>query len=34
MAANLTVSKDNIKEVTKLMDECKAMRLVVQGLEM
>ncbi len=31
MAANLTVSKDNIKEVTKLMDECKAMRLVVQG---
>ena len=31
MAANLTVSKDDIKEVTKLMDECKAMRLNVKG---
>lgn len=31
MAANLTVSKDDIKEVTKLMDECKAMRLTVKG---
>lgn len=31
MAANLTISKDDIKEVTKLMDECKAMRLNVKG---
>jgi len=29
MAANLTVSKDDIKEVTKFMDECKAMRISV-----
>ena len=29
MAANLTVSKDDIKEVTKFMDECKAMRIKV-----
>ena len=29
MAANLTVSKDDIKEVTKFMDECKAMRIQV-----
>ena len=29
MAANLTVHKDDIKEVTKLMDECKAMELSV-----
>ena len=29
MAANLTVSKDDIKEVTKFMDECKAMRINV-----
>ena len=29
LAANLTVSKDNIKEVTKFMDECKAMRIQV-----
>ncbi len=34
MAANLTVSKDDIKEVTKLMDECKAMRLTVKGPDM
>ena len=29
MAANLTVNKDDIKEVTKLMDECKALGLSV-----
>ena len=29
MAANLTVHKDDIKEVTKLMDECKALGLSV-----
>ena len=29
MAANLTVSKDDIKTVTKLMDECKAMKISV-----
>ena len=29
MAANLTVSKDNIKEVTKFMDECKTMGIEV-----
>ncbi len=29
MAANLTISKDNIKSVTKLMDECKAMGIKV-----
>ena len=29
MAANLTVNKDDIKEVTKLMDECKALGLNV-----
>ena len=29
MAANLTVHKDDIKEVTKLMDECKALGLQV-----
>ena len=29
MAANLTVHKDDIKEVTKLMDECKALNLSV-----
>lgn len=29
MAANLTVSKDDIKEVTKFMDECKAMKIKV-----
>ena len=29
MAANLTVSKDDIKEVTKFMDECKAMKISV-----
>lgn len=29
MAANLTVSKDNIKDVTKYMDECKAMKIEV-----
>ena len=31
MAACLTRSKDDIKEVTKLMDECKSMRLAVKG---
>ena len=31
MAANLTISKDDIKEVTKLMDECKAMKIIVKG---
>ncbi len=31
MAACLTRSKDEIKEVTKLMDECKQMRLAVKG---
>ncbi|HRU72865.1 MAG TPA: DNA polymerase III subunit alpha [Paludibacteraceae bacterium] len=31
MAANLTRNKDDIKKVTKLMDECKAMRLDVKG---
>lgn len=31
MAANLTVSKDDIKEVTKFMDECKAMHINVLG---
>lgn len=31
MAANLTTSKDNIKDVTKLMDECKSMGLNVKG---
>ena len=29
MAANLTVAKDDIKEVTKLMDECKAMKISI-----
>ena len=29
MAANLTVHKDDIKEVTKLMDECRALGLSV-----
>lgn len=29
MAANLTISKDDINKVTKLMDECKAMGLSV-----
>ena len=29
MAANLTVAKDDIKDVTKFMDECKAMRISV-----
>jgi len=29
MAANLTVHKDDIKEVTKLMDECRALRINV-----
>ena len=29
MAANLTVNKDDIKEVTKLMDECKVLGLSV-----
>ena len=29
MAANLTVHKDDIKEVTKLMDECKALGMSV-----
>ena len=29
MAANLTVSKDDIKDVTKLMEECKAMGIKV-----
>ena len=29
MAANLTINKDDIKEVTKLMDECKAMRISI-----
>ena len=29
MAANLTVSKDDIKEVTKFMDECRAMKISV-----
>lgn len=31
MAANLTCGKDNIGDVTKFMDECKAMRLPVLG---
>ena len=29
MAANLTISKDDIKEVTKFMDECKALHINV-----
>ena len=29
MAANLTVAKDDIKEVTKFMDECKALKIGV-----
>ncbi|MBR1515169.1 MAG: DNA polymerase III subunit alpha [Paludibacteraceae bacterium] len=29
MAANLTISKDDIKEVTKFMDECKALHIKV-----
>ena len=29
MAANLTIAKDDIKEVSKLMDECKAMKIQV-----
>jgi len=29
MAANLTVSKDDIKEVTKFMDECKSMKISI-----
>ena len=29
MAANLTVHKDDIKEVTKLMDECRALKVKV-----
>lgn len=31
MAANLTRNRDNIADVTKFMDECKAMRLPVKG---
>ena len=31
MAANLTDAKDDITEVTKLMDECKAMKINVLG---
>ncbi len=31
MAANLTISKDDIKEVTKFMDECKALKVGVLG---
>ena len=31
MAANLTISKDDIKEVTKFMDECKALKIPVLG---
>ncbi len=31
MAANLTLNKDTIGEVTKLMDECKEMKLPVKG---
>lgn len=31
MAANLTLNKDTITEVTKLMDECKEMKLTVKG---
>ncbi|HKL96550.1 MAG TPA: DNA polymerase III subunit alpha [Paludibacteraceae bacterium] len=31
MAANLTRNRDNITDVTKFMDECKAMRLSVKG---
>ena len=31
MAANLTQSKDSISDVTKFMDECKAMGLKVKG---
>ena len=31
MAANLTRNRDNITDITKFMDECKAMRLSVKG---
>lgn len=31
MAANLTRNKDDIGEITKFMDECKAMRIPVKG---
>lgn len=31
MAANLTRNRDNISDVTKFMDECKAMNLKVKG---
>ena len=31
MAANLTRNKDNISDVTKFMDECKSMGLMVKG---
>ncbi|MBR6251049.1 MAG: DNA polymerase III subunit alpha [Bacteroidales bacterium] len=31
MAANLTISKDTITDVTKFMEECKSMKLKVQG---
>jgi DNA polymerase-3 subunit alpha len=31
MAANLTRNKDNISDVTKFMDECKSMGLLVKG---
>ena len=31
MAANLTRNKDNITDVTKFMDECKSMKIIVKG---
>ena len=31
MAANLTQSRDNIKDVQKFMEECKAMKILVKG---
>jgi len=31
MAANLTISKDTITEVTKFMEECKSMNITVKG---
>jgi len=31
MAANLTRNKDNIDEITKFMDECRSMGIVVKG---
>ncbi|MGN0186976.1 MAG: DNA polymerase III subunit alpha [Paludibacteraceae bacterium] len=31
MAANLTRNKDSITEVSKFMDECKSMKLIVKG---